>query len=171
MHKKCLPWILSPAILVLLGICLLFYGCSSEAEEKKASRQQQEMTVDVCALVSKEDLRQIYRKELFATAEDNGCFWSLEKGAMAYLHISIQDKTKDVRDHFNSEIPSHIALEEISDLGDGGLLTIAEGTLGVIVISKGNKIIKSAATFLDIKPGSKEHKALWSVYQKILRAI
>ena len=58
---------------------------------------------------------------------------------------------------------------KISDLGDGGLMSVGEGELGVVVIRKGDRVLLSAVTFLDIKPGSKKQAVLWDIYRHILQ--
>jgi hypothetical protein len=45
---------------------------------------------------------------------------------------------------------------------------VVEGEVGVVVIRKGDRVLQSAATFLDIKPGSDQQQALWAIYRNIL---
>jgi hypothetical protein len=47
-------------------------------------------------------------------------------------------------------------------------MTVVDGELGVIVARKGNRVLQSAATFLDIKPGSEGQKILWRIYGRAL---
>ena len=126
---------------------------------------------DICSLVSAEQLSGIYRKELFPTEMRQGCFWSEEPGAMAYFQIIYHKKKKELRDHFNKELPSQIKIEEIKDLGDGGLMSINDDQLEVIVIQKDKLILKSMVSFLEIKSGSKQHQKLWDIYRLILKEL
>jgi hypothetical protein len=124
-------------------------------------------TLDICAQVTAAQLASLYRKPLVPTAQDNGCFWSLEPGTMAYLHIGVHDRFQDLRRYFNEKLSSHVLLAEISDIGDEGLMSISEGTLGVVVIRKGNRVLQSSVTFLDIEPNSTKQQVLWDVYRHI----
>ena len=47
-------------------------------------------------------------------------------------------------------------------------MTVTEGSLGVIVIKKGDWVLQSAVVFLGIEPGSGRQAALWEVYRRIL---
>jgi len=125
-------------------------------------------TLDICAQITAEQLTSLYRKPLVPTAQDNGCFWSLEPGTMAYLHIGVHDRFQELRRYFNEELPSHVLLVEIRDIGDEGLMSISEGTLGVVVIRKGNRVLQSSVTFLDIEPNSTRQQVLWDVYRHIV---
>jgi hypothetical protein len=125
-------------------------------------------TVDICRMVSAAQLKQLYRKPLHATPRERGCYWSETPGGMAYMDIGIQKHQKDLRDYWNKNLSSNVKLEKITDLGDEGLMGIGEGTIGVVVIRKGNWILRSAVTFLDIEPGSKKHQVLWDIYRAIL---
>lgn len=87
---------------------------------------------------------------------------------MAYLHIGLHESSIPLRDYFNKELSSTTTLESITDLGDEGLMSVAEGSLGVIVIRKGNRVLQSAATFLDIEPGSDKQRVLWEIYRTLL---
>jgi len=76
-----------------------------------------------------------------------------------------------LREYFHKELPSHVKLWEIKDLGDGGLMAVTGDYLEVIVINKKNLVLKSTVTFLDIEPGSKQHKQLWNIYSTILKEL
>lgn len=150
-------WKVIPAALFLL---LLTVSISSAAEK-----------LDVCSQATAEQLAILSHKPLSATAQENGCFWSLTPGAMAYLHISVQEQSKPLREYFNKDLSATTRLEAINDLGDEGLMSVVEGSLGVIVIRKGKRVLVSAATFLDIEPGSAKQRALWDIYRRILDRI
>jgi hypothetical protein len=124
--------------------------------------------LDVCGQVTGQQLAALSRKPLYPTPEENGCFWSQTPGGMAYLHIGLQESSIPLRDYFNKELSSATTLESITDLGDEGLMSVAEGSLGVIVIRKGNRVLQSAATFLDIEPGSDKQRVLWEIYRTLL---
>jgi hypothetical protein len=59
----------------------------------------------------------------------------------------------------------------IIDLGDEGLMSVVEGSLGVIVIRKGKQVVVSAATFLDIESGSDKQRALWDIYRRLMNQL
>ncbi len=90
---------------------------------------------------------------------------------MAYLDIQYHKYSKDLREYFNEQLSDNVALEKIADLGDGGLMTVVDGSLGVIVIRKGDLVLQSAATFLDIELGSDQQKVLWDIYREILKRL
>lgn len=133
--------------------------------------QAKDKDVNICNLVSAEQLAGIYKKVLFPTEQRRSCFWSEEPGAMAYLQIGYHKKEKELRQYFHKELPSHVTLEKIEDLGDGGLMIITGDHLEVIVIEKKNVVLKSTVTFLDIEPESKQHKQLWVIYRTILNEL
>ena len=124
--------------------------------------------LDICSLVSSEQLAAVYRKPLYPTPQENGCYWSWEPGAMAYLHIGVHDRSQPLRQYFNPQLSATTTLEPIIDLGDEGLMSVVEGEVGVVVIRKGDRVLQSAATFLDIKPGSDQQQALWTIYRDVL---
>ncbi|WP_297953988.1 hypothetical protein [uncultured Desulfobulbus sp.] len=124
--------------------------------------------LDICSLVSSEQLAAVYRKPLYPTPQENGCYWSREPGAMAYLHIGVHDRSQPLRQYFNAQLSATTTLEPILDLGDEGLMSVVEGEIGVVVIRKGDRVLQSAATFLDIKPGSDQQQALWAIYRDVL---
>ena len=124
--------------------------------------------LDICGLVSSEQLAAVYRKPLYPTPQENGCYWSREPGAMAYLHIGVHDRSQPLRQYFNAQLSATTTLEPIIDLGDEGLMSVVEGEVGVVVIRKGDRVLQSAATFLDIKPGSDQQQALWTIYRDVL---
>ena len=127
-----------------------------------------EARLDVCALVSAEQLAALSRKPLYSTPQDNGCYWSREPGAMAYLHIGVHDSAQPLRGYFNAELAPTTRLELIIDLGDEGLMSVVEGELGVVVVRKGGRVLQSAATFLDIEPGSARQRVLWEIYRRVV---
>ena len=124
--------------------------------------------LDICSLVSSEQLAAVYRKPLYPTPQENGCYWSREPGTMAYLHIGVHDRSQPLRQYFNPQLSATTTLEPILDLGDEGLMSVVEGEIGVVVIRKGDRVLQSAATFLDIKPGSDQQQALWTIYRDVL---
>jgi len=127
--------------------------------------------LDICHQVTAEQLAALYRKTLYPTAETNGCFWSEKPGGMADLDIRIRDAGQPLRSYFNKNLSSSVKLVKITNLGDEGLMSVSEGTLGVVVIRKGKKVLQSAATFLDVAPGSKKQTALWDIYRRILKQL
>ena len=124
--------------------------------------------IKVCSLVSAQEVAQLYRKKLVPNEQSAGCFWSKKPKAMAYLHIGLHKYRRELRSYFNKNLSSTTQLVEIKDLGDGGLMTVVEGQLGVIVVRKGDYVLQSAVIFLDIEPGTEKHKLLWKIYQRIL---
>lgn len=149
------------ALLAAILICLLV-GVTAHAKKKD---------INICSLVSAEQLAGIYKKKLFPTEQRRSCFWSEESGAMAYLQIGYHNKEKELRQYFYKDLPSQVKLEEIKDLGDGGLLAINGNHLEVVVINKGNLVLKSTVSFLEIEPGSSQHKELWNIYRTILKEL
>jgi hypothetical protein len=155
--KPCL-WRAALLTVLALGLALPLTARPAPAADK----------IDICSLVSEADLAKLHRKKLYPNPDNNGCYWSLKPKAMAYLHIAIRRPGKPLRKYFNANLPGHVKLVEIKDLGDGGLMSVSEGSLGVVVIKKGGQVLQSAVTFLDIEPGSKKQKALWDIYRRIL---
>ncbi|WP_319521839.1 hypothetical protein [uncultured Desulfosarcina sp.] len=130
-----------------------------------------EKSGDICRQVTAEQLSKLYRKPLYPSEHGNGCMWSKKPGGMAYLDINVHEYQKDIRQYFNKEMPSHIKLEKITDLGDDGLMTVVEGCLGVIVVKKGDRVMQSAVTFLEIEPKSDKQKVLWDIYRNVLKRL
>ena len=124
--------------------------------------------LDICGLVSSEQLAALHRKPLYPKSQENGCYWSREPGTMAYLHIGVLESTQPLRQYFHPQLSATTTLEPIIDLGDEGLMSVVEGEVGVVVIRKGDRVLQSAATFLDIKPGSDQQQALWTIYRDVL---
>ena len=124
--------------------------------------------LDICSLVSSEQLAALHRKPLFPKSQENGCYWSREPGTMAYLHIGVHERFQPLRQYFHPQLSATTTLEPILDLGDEGLMSVVEGEIGVVVIRKGDRVLQSAATFLDIKPGSDQQQALWTIYRDVL---
>ena len=124
--------------------------------------------LDICSLVSSEQLAALHRKPLYPKSQENGCYWSREPGTMAYLHIGVHDRSQPLRQYFHPQLSATTTLEPILDLGDEGLMSVVEGEIGVVVIRKGDRVLQSAATFLDIKPGSDQQQALWTIYRDVL---
>lgn len=149
---------------VILTVLLLCVSVTATVSAK-------EKDIDICSLVSAEQLAGIHRKELFPTPQRRSCFWSEEPGAMAYLQIGYHQHEKDLRAHFHEKLPSYVKLEEIKDLGDGGLMGVTRGIIEIVVIKKKNKVLKSMVTFLDIEPGSAQHTQLWEIYRTILKEL
>lgn len=125
--------------------------------------------LDVCNQVSAAQLRKLYRKHLYPTAYANHCFWSEEPHGMADMDIRVQDVRGPLRAYFVKSLPSRTKLVKITDIGDEGMMSVGEGTLGVVVIRKGKRVLLSAVTFLDIRPGSKRQSVLWDIYRRILK--
>ncbi len=152
---------LIPAIVCLSLFFILLPIAARSAEDN----------LDICRQATAEQLAALSRKPLYPTAETNGCFWSEKPGAMADLDIRILETDQPLRSYFNKNLSPSVKLVKITDLGDEGLMSVSEGSLGVVVIRKGNKVLQSAATFLDIEPGSKKQTALWSIYRRILKQL
>ena len=124
--------------------------------------------LDICSLVSSEQLAALHRKPLYPKSQENGCYWSREPGTMAYLHIGVHERFQPLRQYFHPQLSATTTLEPIIDLGDEGLMSVVEGEVGVVVIRKGDRVLQSAATFLDIKPGSDKQQVLWAIYRDVL---
>lgn len=146
--------------MILLALCLAMPVLPQAA---RAAGQ-----IDICALLGEADLAKLYRKKLYPNPNNGGCFWSKKPGGMAYLDISLHEHHKPLRQYFQADLPGHVKLVEIKDLGEEGLMTVSEGSLGVVVIKKGDWVLQSAVIFLDIVPGGKKQAALWEVYRRIL---
>lgn len=125
--------------------------------------------LDVCSQVSAEQLKALYHKRLYANAFTNECNWSEDPGGMAYMNIQVRDTTRPLREYFAKPLPSRIKLVKITDLGDEGLMSVGEGTLGIVAVRKGKHELLSAVTFLDIKPNSKRQVVLWDIYRDVLK--
>jgi hypothetical protein len=123
----------------------------------------------ICNQVSAGQLKKLYRKHLYPPASPNHCFWSERPHGMADMDIRVQDARGPLRAYFAKSLPSRVKLVKITDIGNGGLMSVGEGTLGVVVIRKGKRVLLSAVTFLDIRPGSKQQAVLWDIYRKILK--
>ena len=148
-------------------------GCSSKDAKKQDAQVQTagtkiEKAVNYCALVSKDELAKIYRKPLFSTPTEHGCMWSEKPGGMAALSLDVREYQSKIRTYFPDKLPNNVKLVAIKDLGDSGLMTVVDGDLGVIVARKGTRVLQSAATFLELKPGSAGQKVLWQIYQRAL---
>ena len=124
--------------------------------------------IKVCNMVSAKEVAQLYRKKLVPNEQRAGCFWSKKNNSMAYMHIGMHKYRREIRSYFRQNLSSSTELVEIKDLGDGGLMTVVEGQLGVIVVRKGDYVLQSAVIFLDIEPGTEKQKLLWKIYQRIL---
>jgi len=150
-------------VLVLLTVPFIS-GCS-ESENDVAEKLD---SLNICQLAKEDLVSKLYKKQLVASGEGKECLWSLKPGGMAYLHITVHERYQELRKYFNENLSTMVKLEKITDLGDEGLMTIAEDSLGVVVIRKGNYVLQSAVTFLDIKPDSEQQKVLWQIYTEIL---
>ena len=124
--------------------------------------------LDICSLVSSEQLAALHRKPLYPKSQENGCYWSREPGTMAYLHIGVLESAQPLRQYFHPQLSATTTLEPIIDLGDEGLMSVVEGELGVVVVRKGGRVLQSAATFLDIEPGSARQRVLWEIYRRVV---
>ncbi|MGA8259318.1 MAG: hypothetical protein WB783_03810 [Arenicellales bacterium] len=125
--------------------------------------------IDICKQVSAAQLKMLHRKRLYPTAYENECLWSEQPGGMALIDIKVRDAELPLRDYFANPLPSRFKLVKITDLGDDGLMTVGEGTLGVVAIRKGKRILLSSPGFLDIAPKSKKQTVLWDIYRDILK--
>jgi hypothetical protein len=125
--------------------------------------------IDVCKQVTAGQLKQLHRKHLYPKAYDNECFWSEKPGGMAEMDIKVRDADLPLRDYFAKPLPSRFKLVKIKDLGDGGMMTVGEGVIGVVAIRKGKQVLLSSPGFLEIAPGSKKQAVLWKIYKKILK--
>jgi hypothetical protein len=141
----------------------LLYGFSPICTAKSGGE------INICKQVSAGQLKQLYRKHLYPTASENECFWSEKPGGMADMDIQVRDADLPLRDYFAKPLPSRFKLVKITDLGDGGLMTVGEGVIGVVVIRKGDRILQSSPGFLEIEPGSKKQTVLWDIYRHILK--
>lgn len=130
-----------------------------------------DQSLNICKQVSNEQLNLLYKKPLIPKESERGCFWSKDPGGMAYFDINIHKYRQELRSYFNKDLPTHVKLEKVTGLGEEGLMTLTEGSLGVIVIRKGDWVLQSAVTFLDIEPGSQKHKCLWDIYRAILETL
>ncbi len=137
-----------------------------------ASLYDADLDINVCERVTEADLDIIAAaqrsKVVHATGGTNRCMWAESEGAMAYLDIAVAISDRNVRAFFSENFPDHVQLVEIRDLGDGGYMTVTEGRIGNVAIRKGNRVLTSAAVFLDIEPGSAAHDRLREVYRRIL---
>lgn len=126
--------------------------------------------IDICKQVSAGQLKELYRRHLYPTASDNDCFWSEKPGGMAEIDIRVVDADLPLRDYFAKSMPSGFKLVKITDLGDGGLMTVEEkGVIGIVVIRKGKRILQSSPGFLGVPLGSKKQVVLWDIYRGILK--
>lgn len=125
--------------------------------------------IDICKQVSAAQLKKLYHKHLYPKAYDNECMWSDTPGGMALIDIKVRDAYLPLRDYFAKPLPSRFKLVKITDLGDKGMMTVGEGTIGVVAIFRGKRVLLSSPGFLDIKPGSKKQAVLWDVYRRILK--
>jgi hypothetical protein len=151
----------------LTVFALLFVTVLTSAGTAPARAADPE-SINICQLVSAEEIAKLHRKKLVPNKEAKGCYWSKKPNSMAYLHIGVHKYRRELRKYFSEKIPPHVKLKEIKDLGNGGYMTITEGSLGIIVVKKGDYVLQSAVTFLDIRPGSDKHKLLWKIYKRIL---
>jgi hypothetical protein len=147
-------------------LALMMAGCSDESSDTQAANIEEE--IDYCAEVSDETLAKLHEKKLFSAAMPNGCMWSEKPDGIADFSFSINESEQELRDYFNAELSPGVELVEITDLGDSGLMTLVEGEIGVVVIRKGDKVLQSAATFLDIAPGTEQQTVLWDIYRRAL---
>lgn len=127
--------------------------------------------IKICSLVSREQLSQLYKKKLYPKEYMDQCFWSKKPDGMAYFDIQYHEYQKPLREYFNKELSDTVSLEKITDLGDDGLMTVVDGSLGAVVIRKGDWVLQSAVTFLEIKPGSHKQKVLWDIYREIIERL
>ena len=74
--------------------------------------------LDICSLVSSEQLAALHRKPLYPKSQENGCYWSREPGTMAYLHIGVLESAQPLRQYFHPQLSATTTLEPIIDLGD-----------------------------------------------------
>jgi len=124
--------------------------------------------LDICKTGASQ-IPKLYRKHLYPNPYEDECYWSEKPGGMATIDIKVRDVDKQLRDYFDKPLPSRIKLVKIKNLGDRELMTVAEGTVGVVAIIKGKRVLLSSPLFLDIAPGSKKQAILWDIYKKILK--
>lgn len=128
--------------------------------------------LDICSLVSSEQLAAVYRKPLYPTPQENGCCTGWEPGAMAYLHIGVHDRSQPLRHGISTRscLPRPRS-KPILDLGDEGLMSVVEGDRCGGHPQGRPGAAKRGRTFLDIKPGSDQQQALWTIYRDVLARI
>lgn len=144
-------------VLIIIGLLSL---CNAE-----------ELSFDVCELVSPKQLADLYPSKLFPSHQENGCRWSNTPNGMAYFQIGIIESQKNLRHFFDKDIPPNYKLRRINDLGDRGLLTESKEYLSVIVIREGSWVLISTVDLLYIKQGEKRQKMLWAIYRGILQSL
>lgn len=150
--------------LMLLAACA---GENSQSERRAAAH----LDLDICALASADEMLSLHRKLIHATPRSSSCAWSEEPDSMSYLDIGIRPLHQDVRKYFPDPTPAGVTLEEVSDLGDGGYMTITEGRIGVVVVRKGKYAMQSAPIFIDVEPGSEQQRKLWDIYRRALNLV
>jgi len=160
------PKLLSASLMA--GLLLGLTACGDEGGPERSAERE---TIDVCGAVTAEQLATLYRKPLLPNASRRGCYWNEKPGGMAYRDIRVSDADKSLREFFNAELSPQTRLETIDDLGAGGLMTVSEGDIGVVVIEKDGRFLQSAVTFLDIEPGSDKQAVLWDVYRALLEKL
>lgn len=152
-----------------LATMLLISACGGDSPQAAPAS---ELNMDVCALVSEDDLDVIAAarrdKVVHETPGSNRCMWSERENGMAYFSIQLTVSDRDIRAGFPETFPDHVQLVEIRDLGDAGYMTVTEGNIGNVMIRKGNRVLDSGAVFLDIEPGSEAHERLWDIYRRLL---
>ncbi len=146
---------------VILFVCSGFFLSVVPASGEQSA-------LDICGQISADELAVIHRKPLYPEAYENECLWSETPGGMAFLHITVGKIEHPLRDYYVKDLPASVRLEKITGIGDEGLVNISEGTLGVIVIRKGDRLIKSNVVFLDIKPNSKKQEAFYTLLRRIV---
>ncbi|MCB2186651.1 MAG: hypothetical protein KQJ78_09555 [Deltaproteobacteria bacterium] len=127
--------------------------------------------IDVCGLYAPAEVSQLFgkKKKTFEPhAEGRGCYWTKPGEIMALWHVGYQETDMPVRDFFFKDLPPQVKLAPVPGLGEEALMSVSEGTLGVVAARKGKYVVTSAATFLDIKPGSEREKLLMEFLHRVL---
>ncbi|MFN4023585.1 MAG: hypothetical protein ACK4MQ_02030 [Hyphomonas sp.] len=162
---------LSPVHGAALAAALFISACGSDNPQTAGDA---DLNIDVCEIVTPADLDIIAaaRRDKVAYADSMGranrCMWAEREDGMAYFDITIAVSGRDIRADFPEAFPDHVELVEIRDLGDAGYMTVTEGRIGNLAIRRGNRVLSSAAVFLDIEPGSEAHDRLWDIYRRVL---
>ncbi|MFN3313815.1 MAG: hypothetical protein ACK46Q_10140 [Hyphomonas sp.] len=158
-----------PLNATVLTAALILPACGGDSPP---SARGADLSIDVCEIVTEADLDVIAAarrdKVVHATGGTNRCMWAEREDGMAYFSIQVGVSDRDIRASFPETFPDHVELVEIRDLGDAGYMTVTEGSIGNVVIRKGNRVLDSGAVFLDIAPGSDAHDRLWDIYRRVL---
>lgn len=148
--------------------CVLTAGCSSDDSSGREFRLDPDF--DLCALADDPLLTRIHARPLHANRSGSGCSWSERPDGMSYLDINVHAYRRELRSYFPESMGDGFELRAVTGLGDEGLMTVTEGSVGVVVVRRGNRVLHSAPVFLRIEPDSDRQAALWELYGKALDA-